>query len=39
MSNPTILVVDDDQNVCLVTQRALTDEGYEVDVAYDPGAS
>ena len=35
MLNPCILVVDDDQGDCLVTKRLLTDEGYNVDAAYD----
>jgi CheY-like chemotaxis protein len=35
MLNPCILVVDDDQGECLVTKRLLTDEGYNVDAAYD----
>ena len=35
MPSLRILVVDDDQDNCLVTQRLLADEGYEVDVAYD----
>ena len=35
MASPWILIVDDDQNNCLVTKRLLTDEGYDVDTAYD----
>jgi len=35
MASPCILVVDDDQDNCLVTKRLLTDEGYNVEVAYD----
>ncbi len=35
MPNPLILVVDDDENNCLVTKRLLSDEGYEVDTAQD----
>ena len=35
MSNQSILIVDDDQNTCLVLKRLLTDEGYEVDTASD----
>ena len=35
MPSPRILVVDDDQDNCLVTQRVLADQGYEVDAAYD----
>ncbi len=35
MLGPRILVVDDDQDNCLFTQRVLTDQGYEVDAAYD----
>jgi CheY-like chemotaxis protein len=35
MVNPCILVVDDDQGECLVTKRLLTDEGDNVDAAYD----
>ena len=35
MSGPCILIVDDDRNDCLVLKRVLTDEGYDVDTAYD----
>ena len=35
MASASILVVDDDQNNCFVTERLLTDEGYEVDTAHD----
>ncbi len=35
MASAWILIVDDDQNNCLVTKRLLTDEGYDVDTAYD----
>ena len=35
MPSARILVVDDDHDNCLVTQRLLTDQGYEVDAAYD----
>ena len=30
-----ILVVDDDQDSCLVTQRILAQQGYDVDSAHD----
>lgn len=35
MASPWILIVDDDQDNCLITKRLLTDEGYNVDTAYD----
>ena len=35
MASAWILIVDDDQNNCLVTKRLLTDEGYDVDTAND----
>lgn len=35
MPSPRILVVDDDQKNCHVTQSLITDHGYEVDAAYD----
>jgi CheY-like chemotaxis protein len=35
MASPSILVVDDDQNNCLVTKRLLADEGFSVDAAFD----
>ncbi len=35
MPNPRILVVDDERDSCLITVRLLTDQGYEVDAAYD----
>ena len=35
MPTPRILVVDDDQDNCLLTARLLRDEGHEVDTAYD----
>jgi CheY-like chemotaxis protein len=35
MASPWILIVDDDQDSCLVTQRLLTDEGFSVDTAFD----
>jgi CheY-like chemotaxis protein len=35
MASPWILIVDDDQDSCLVTKRLLTDEGYSVDTACD----
>jgi CheY-like chemotaxis protein len=35
MSSPCILIVDDNQNNCLVLKRLLTDEGYAVDTACD----
>ena len=35
MASPCILIVDDDQNYCLIIKRLLTDEGYDVDTAYD----
>ena len=35
MASPRILVVDDDPNHCLVTQRLLAEQGYDVDIAHD----
>ena len=35
MARPCILVVDDDQNDCLVLQRLLAEEGFDVDTAHD----
>lgn len=35
MSNPRILVVDDERDSCLITVRLLTDQGHEVDTAFD----
>lgn len=35
MAQPRLLVVDDDQNILEIMQVALTDEGYDVDVAAD----
>ena len=35
MSFPRILVVDDDQDHCLLIQRVLVDHGFEVDVVHD----
>lgn len=35
MAGAHLLIVDDDHDNCLVTQRLLTDQGYEVDAAYD----
>ena len=35
MSSLCILIVDDDQNNCLILKRLFTDEGYDVDMACD----
>jgi CheY-like chemotaxis protein len=35
MAIPSILIVDDDQDGCLVTKRLLADKGYRVDAAFD----
>ena len=35
MASPCILIVDDDENYCLVIKRLLTEEGYDVDTAND----
>jgi CheY-like chemotaxis protein len=35
MSAPRILVIDDDQDNCLLTASLLRDDGHEVDTAYD----
>ena len=35
VSSLRILVVDDDQDDCLITQRVLDDQGYEVDAVND----
>ena len=35
MARPCILIVDDDQNDCIILKRLLSDEGYDVDTASD----
>ena len=35
MLRPAVLVVDDDRGNCAIVARRLTQEGYEVDVAYN----
>ncbi|NQT15922.1 MAG: response regulator, partial [Planctomycetes bacterium] len=36
MNNARILVVDDEEVVCLSCSRLLSEEGYEVDTTTDP---
>ena len=35
MSTPRILIVDDDTSLCLVVEKLLADEGYQVHTATD----
>jgi CheY-like chemotaxis protein len=35
MSTPRILVVDDDRSLCLVVEKLLANEGYDVETTTD----